>query len=100
MRLITIEEYFYLGVNKLIAEARRVVGDKPTYVSFDVDGLDPAYAPGTGTPEIGGYTPPAAPHKPRGVRGRGPVGGGAGAGSPPPGLCSATSHVLLAPTTS
>ncbi len=57
MRVITIEEYFDLGVDKVIAEARRVVGDGPTYVSFDVDGLDPAYAPGTGTPEIGGYTP-------------------------------------------
>ncbi len=57
MRVITIEEYFDLGVEKVIAEARRVVGTGPTYVSFDVDGLDPAYAPGTGTPEIGGYTP-------------------------------------------
>ncbi len=33
---------------------RRVVGDGPTYLSFDVDALDPAFAPGTGTPEIGG----------------------------------------------
>ena len=40
----------------IIAEARRVVGTGPTYVSFDVDGLDPVYAPGTGTPEVGGYT--------------------------------------------
>ena len=39
-----------------IAEARRVVGDGPTYVSFDIDSLDPAYAPGTGTPEVGGFT--------------------------------------------
>ncbi|MBS0520828.1 MAG: agmatinase, partial [Proteobacteria bacterium] len=47
MRVITIEEYFDLGVEQVIAEARHVVGDGPTYVSFDVDGLDPAYAPGT-----------------------------------------------------
>jgi guanidinopropionase len=40
----------------VIAEARRVVGEGPTYISFDVDGLDPVYAPGTGTPEIGGIT--------------------------------------------
>ena len=40
----------------VIAEARRVAGNGPTYVSFDVDGLDPVYAPGTGTPEIGGMT--------------------------------------------
>ena len=55
MRVITIEEYFDLGVEKVIAEARRVIGSGPAYVSFDVDGLDPAFAPGTGTPEIGGY---------------------------------------------
>ena len=38
-------------------EARAVAGDAPTYISFDVDGLDPAYAPGTGTPETGGLLP-------------------------------------------
>jgi len=45
-----------LGVKNIIEEARKVVGDGPTYISFDVDGLDPVYAPGTGTPEIGGLT--------------------------------------------
>ncbi len=45
-----------MGVDAVIAEARRVVGDAPTYLTFDVDGLDPVYAPGTGTPEIGGIT--------------------------------------------
>ena len=39
-----------------MAEARKVVGEGPTYISFDVDGLDPVYAPGTGTPEVGGFT--------------------------------------------
>lgn len=56
MRVIFIEEFTALGVPAVIAEARRVVGDGPVYVSFDVDGLDPVYAPGTGTPEIGGIT--------------------------------------------
>jgi guanidinopropionase len=37
-------------------EARRVVGEGPTYVSFDIDGIDPSQAPGTGTPEIGGFS--------------------------------------------
>jgi guanidinopropionase len=36
--------------------ARGVVGDQPTYVSFDIDALDPSFAPGTGTPEVGGFT--------------------------------------------
>ena len=53
MRVIYIEEFFEIGVDAV--EARRVVGDGPTYVSFDVDGLDLVYAPGTGTPEVGGY---------------------------------------------
>jgi guanidinopropionase len=55
MRVIGIEEYFDLGYRGVIAEIRRVVGDGPVYVSFDVDGLDPIYAPGTGTPEAGGF---------------------------------------------
>ena len=56
IRVIEIEEAYDLGPAGVIAEARRVVGDGPTYVSFDVDSLDPVYAPGTGTPEIGGLT--------------------------------------------
>ena len=83
MRVITIEEYFDLGVEKVIAEARRVVGTGPTYVSFDVDGLDPAYAPGTGTPEIGGYTPHEAQRMLRGLRGLNLVGGDVVEVSPP-----------------
>ena len=83
MRVITIEEYFELGVEKVIGEARRVVGHGPTYISFDVDGLDPAYAPGTGTPEIGGYTPHEAQRMLRGMRGLNLVGGDVVEVSPP-----------------
>src|SRR6478735_9325809 len=75
MRVITIEEYFDLGVEKVIAEARRVVGNGPTYVSFDVDGLDPAFAPGTGTPEIGGLSTREALALLRGCAGLEVVGG-------------------------
>ncbi|OEC34024.1 guanidinopropionase [Pseudomonas cuatrocienegasensis] len=57
MRVISIEEFYQLGLSAVIEEIHRVVGDAPVYVTFDVDGLDPAYAPGTGTPEIGGFTP-------------------------------------------
>jgi guanidinopropionase len=56
MRLITIEEFEDLGWRAVAMEARRVVGDSPVYLTFDIDGLDPAYAPGTGTPEPGGIT--------------------------------------------
>jgi len=69
MRVIYIEEYFEMGVDAVIAETRRVVGDGPTYISFDVDGLDPVYAPGTGTPEVGGYSTHEAQRMLRGLRG-------------------------------
>ncbi|MSP83958.1 MAG: agmatinase [Alphaproteobacteria bacterium] len=75
MRVIFIEEFSRLGVDRVIAEARRVVGDGPTYVSFDVDGLDPVYAPGTGTPEIGGLTTLEALALLRGLAGLDLVGG-------------------------
>ncbi|MCG3143674.1 MAG: Guanidinopropionase [Gammaproteobacteria bacterium] len=69
MRVIYMEEFTRLGVEGTIAEARRVAGDGPTYISFDVDGLDPAFAPGTGTPEIGGITTREAQAVLRGLRG-------------------------------
>ena len=56
MRVIHIEEFYEMGLDAVIDEIQNVVGDAPVYVTFDVDGLDPAYAPGTGTPEIGGFT--------------------------------------------
>jgi len=75
IRVIEIEEYDDLGVEAVIAEARRVVGDGRTYISFDVDALDPVYAPGTGTPEIGGITTYDALKMIRGLRGLNLVGG-------------------------
>jgi guanidinopropionase len=75
IRAIVIEEYFKMGVDAVIAEARRVVGDGPTYISFDVDGLDPVYAPGTGTPEIGGFSTFEAQTMLRGLRGLDLIGG-------------------------
>jgi guanidinopropionase len=69
VRIIKIEEFEELGVEATIAEARRVVGDGPSYLTFDVDSLDPAFAPGTGTPEIGGLTPREAQRLLRGLRG-------------------------------
>jgi guanidinopropionase len=56
MRVIYMPEFYEMGLAAAMAEARRVVRDGPTYVSFDIDSLDPAYAPGTGTPEVGGFT--------------------------------------------
>jgi len=75
MRVIFMEEFTKLGVEKVSAEARRVVGDGPTYISFDVDGLDPVFTPGTGTPEIGGITTIEAQTLLRGLRGLNLIGG-------------------------
>lgn len=54
VRIIRIEEFFDRGVKDVMAEARQIVGIHPTYCTFDIDFIDPSYAPGTGTPEIGG----------------------------------------------
>lgn len=54
IRIVTIEEFFARGLADVMAEARAVVGAAPCYVSYDIDFVDPAFAPGTGTPEVGG----------------------------------------------
>lgn len=83
IRVVEIEEYFDLGWEAVAAEARRVVGQGPVYVSFDVDGLDPVYAPGTGTPEIGGFSTFEAQQMLRGLRGLDIVGADVVEVSPP-----------------
>lgn len=75
MRVVFMDEFAALGVERVIAEALKIVGDGPTYISFDVDGLDPVYAPGTGTPEIGGITTLEALRLLRGLRGLNLIGG-------------------------
>jgi guanidinopropionase len=56
VRIVFIEEFAERGPKSVMTEARQLAGDGPTYVSFDIDALDPSIAPGTGTPEIGGIT--------------------------------------------
>jgi guanidinopropionase len=57
MTVVHAEELANQGVDAVVARAKEALGDGPTYVSFDVDSLDPGFAPGTGTPEVGGLTP-------------------------------------------
>ncbi|HJO68706.1 MAG TPA: agmatinase [Rhodospirillales bacterium] len=83
IRVVRIEEFYDLGLDAVVAEARRVAGDGPTYVSFDVDGLDPVYAPGTGTPEVGGFTTHEAQRMIRGLAGLDLVGADVVEVSPP-----------------
>ena len=55
VRVVTAEECWYKSLAPLMKEVREQIGgDIPTYLSFDIDGLDPSVAPGTGTPEPGG----------------------------------------------
>jgi len=75
MTVIHAEDVPKLGIEAIIAKAREVVGDGPTYLSFDIDSLDPAFAPGTGTPEIGGLTTREVMELLRGLKGLNFVGG-------------------------
>lgn len=54
IRIVPIEEFFARGVAEVMEEARATVGSAPCYVSYDIDFVDPTFAPGTGTPEVGG----------------------------------------------
>jgi agmatinase len=75
MTVIHVDEVAEMGIPAVIAKAREVVGGGPTYVTFDVDGLDPAFAPGTGTPEVGGLSPREAIQILRGLAGIDIIGG-------------------------
>ena len=75
MRVLGMDEFHDHGWRFAVAEARRVIGDGPAYLSFDIDSLDPSHAPGTGTPEAGGMTALEAIRMLRGLRGLDFVGG-------------------------
>ena len=73
-RMITFDECMTLGVSKVIQETRQLVGTKPYYLTFDIDAVDPAFAPGTGTPEVGGFSSWQVLQMVRGLRGLNLVG--------------------------
>ncbi len=75
MTVIHADELVRLGIEAAVARLREVVGDGPTYISFDIDSLDPGFAPGTGTPEVGGLAPREAMALIRGAAGLDIVGG-------------------------
>ncbi len=57
MTVIHAEEAVAMGMAAVADQARKVVGDGPVYITFDIDSVDPGFAPGTGTPEVGGLAP-------------------------------------------
>lgn len=56
VRIIYMEEFVERGAQSVIAEVKEIVGAAPAYLTFDIDSIDPSMAPGTGTPEIGGFS--------------------------------------------
>ncbi len=83
MRVMFMDEVTELGMAAVAEEARRIAGSGPTYLSFDIDALDPVYAPGTGTPESGGFTSREAIDLLRRLRGLDFIGGDLVEVSPP-----------------
>ncbi|MEZ2130292.1 MULTISPECIES: agmatinase [unclassified Sinorhizobium] len=75
MTVIHAEDLPGMGIAAVIEKAKAVVGNGPTYLSFDIDSLDPSFAPGTGTPEVGGLTTREVLELIRGLKGINLVGG-------------------------
>ena len=73
-RILTIREAMAMGTEKIVDTIRQTMGTRAVYVSFDIDSVDPAYAPGTGTPEVGGFTSFQALEMERGLAGLNLVG--------------------------
>ncbi|MFZ1339878.1 MAG: agmatinase [Paracoccaceae bacterium] len=83
IRIIPIGEYHARGAEDVMTEAREIVGAAPVYVTYDIDFVDPTFAPGTGTPEVGGPNSWEALQVARGLRGLDIVGADLVEVSPP-----------------
>jgi len=92
-RLVTAEACWHKSLAPLMDEVRDMMGDRPVYLSFDIDGLDPAWAPGTGTPEVGGVTSIQGLEIVRGCKGLNLVGGDLVEVSPPYDVSGNTSQL-------
>ncbi len=82
-RVVQVEECWHRSLVPMMAEVREALRGGPVYLSFDIDGIDPSFAPGTGTPEVGGLTVPQALEIIRGARGLDVVGADVVEVSPP-----------------
>ncbi|HYG69750.1 MAG TPA: agmatinase [Anaeromyxobacteraceae bacterium] len=92
-RVVPPDEVAAIGAGALGAELRKAIGDRPAYLSVDVDGLDPAFAPGTGTPVPGGLTSREALALLRALAGADVVGMDVVEVCPPLDHADATSHL-------
>ncbi|UVC30581.1 MULTISPECIES: agmatinase [Enterobacterales] len=91
--LVPAEQCWYRSMTPLMAEVRARIGNGPVYLSYDIDSFDPAWAPGTGTPEVGGLTSMQGLEIVRGCRGLNLVGGDLVEVSPPYDISGMTSQL-------
>ncbi len=91
--IITIDEYYEIGFEKCIEKIYNVLKGTKTYFTFDIDGIDPTFAPGTGTPEVGGFSVREAQMIIRALNNLDFIGGDVVEVSPPFDLNNMTSHV-------
>jgi agmatinase len=73
-KVLTIDRCFEIGIPEVVRIVRAVMGSRPVYVSLDIDAVDPAFAPATGTPEVGGFSAYQMLQLVRGLRGLNLVG--------------------------
>lgn len=92
-RLHPAEKCWYQSMTPLMAEVREQMGDGPVYLSYDIDSFDPAWAPGTGTPEVGGLTSIQGLEIVRGCRGLNLIGADLVEVSPPYDISGTTSQL-------
>jgi guanidinopropionase len=93
IRIFPVEEVFARGPEEVMAEAREILGTAPTYVTYDIDFVDPTFAPGTGTPEVGGPNSFQALQVARGLQGVQIAGADLVEVSPPFDLGGATAYL-------
>ncbi len=93
MRVVMIEDVYQRGISAIAEEAKAIVGNEECYLTFDIDSVDPAFAPGTGTPESGGLTSLEALMLLRGLRGVNVISADVVEVSPPFDFAGNTSHL-------
>ena len=91
--IITIDEYYDIGFKKCIEKIYKVLANSSIYFTFDIDGIDPTFAPGTGTPEVGGFSVREAQQIIRSLNNLNFIGSDIVEVSPPFDVKNITSHV-------
>ena len=91
--IITIDDYYEMGFKKVIEKIYSILEGVPTYLTFDIDGIDSTFAPGTGTPEVGGFNVRESQNIIRALKNINFIGSDVVEVSPPFDINNMTSHV-------